>query len=337
MLIEVTCYIVINAIQTDMKEHTGYTITEMHMPDDYEGKVKATLISLPARQKSDKAVLYIHGYMDYYFQYHVGEYFAGEGYNFHAIDLRKCGRSHMPHQHLNYCRRLEEYFPDIDAALNIITSQGNNSIALIGHSFGGLVAALYCDCGNKRKLIDRLILNSPLLEFNAGLLKCNIAIPAAGAVSTILPYAGRKKHTLSNYLKSINKAYYGEWDFDTQYKPSEAITLHYAWLRAVRKGMKKARRGLNLTIPVLVLSSDKSTSQKSWSDKAMVSDTVLNVDDVLKYGLRLCPGVTPVKVPDGLHDLTLSRADVRRRVLSGMAEFISGNNAFLAVLTMFGQ
>jgi alpha-beta hydrolase superfamily lysophospholipase len=320
-----------------MREHTGHGITEMPMPDDYEGEVKATLISLPARQKSTKAILYIHGYMDYYFQHHMGEYFADEGYNFYAVDLRKCGRSHMPHQHLNYCRRVEEYFPDIDAALNIIVSHGNDSITLIGHAFGGLLATLYCAYGHSRELVDRLILNSPLLEFNAGWLKRNVEIPAAGALSLLFPYAAKKEDASPVYYMSISRFHKGEWYFDTDYKPEYSKRAYYAWLRAVRKGQKRVRRGLNIRIPVLVMFSDKSSHPRSWNDEAMVSDTVLNVTDILKYGLTLGPNVTPVEVPDGLHDLVLSRSDVRQKVLSGMSEFSSGTDAFLAVLSILGQ
>lgn len=309
----------------------------MPMPDDYEGKVKATLISLPALRKSDKAVLYIHGYMDYYFQYHMGEYFAAEGYNFHAVDLRKCGRSHMPHQHFNYCRRIEEYFPDIDAALNIIAVRGNKFITLIGHSIGGLLASLYCAYGKARDSINKLILNSPLLEFNSSPLSRGIAIPAAGAVSLLFPYAGRKRAVTPNYVRSISRTHNGEWEFDTRYKPTGDAPLHYAWLRAVKKGQKRVRRGLNIKIPVLVLFSDKSSRRKSWNETAMVSDTVLDVHDIMRYGLMLGPHVTPVEVPDGLHDLVLSRSDVRKKVFSGMSVFMSGNDPFMAALAIFGQ
>ena len=64
-------------------------------------------------------MLYVHGYLDYYFQYHMGRHFAGHGRNFYALDLRKYGRSWMPHQHFNYCRRMEEYFPEMDAAIDV--------------------------------------------------------------------------------------------------------------------------------------------------------------------------------------------------------------------------
>lgn len=93
------------------------TETILPMPDDYEGKVIATLLRADSTAPSDRAVLYLHGYIDYFFQTHMAERFAGEEWNFYALDLRKYGRSLLPHQHAYYCRDLHEYFPEIDAAL----------------------------------------------------------------------------------------------------------------------------------------------------------------------------------------------------------------------------
>ena len=67
------------------------TETILPMPDDYEGKVIATLLRADSTAPSDRAVLYLHGYIDYFFQTHMAERFAGEEWNFYALDLRKYG------------------------------------------------------------------------------------------------------------------------------------------------------------------------------------------------------------------------------------------------------
>ncbi|MFQ9503751.1 MAG: alpha/beta hydrolase [Alistipes indistinctus] len=72
------------------------TETILPMPDDYEGKVIATLLRADSTAPSGRAVLYLHGYIDYFFQTHMAERFAGEGWNFYALDLRKYGRSSCP-------------------------------------------------------------------------------------------------------------------------------------------------------------------------------------------------------------------------------------------------
>ena len=62
-------------------------------PSDYEGSVTCTLIKKSAPEKTNKSVLYVHGFNDYFFQEEMAERFIKEGYNFYAVDLRKCGRS----------------------------------------------------------------------------------------------------------------------------------------------------------------------------------------------------------------------------------------------------
>ncbi len=40
-------------------------------------------------QNTQKAVLYIHGFIDYFFQTEMAEQFNQHGYDFYALDLRK--------------------------------------------------------------------------------------------------------------------------------------------------------------------------------------------------------------------------------------------------------
>ncbi|MGL4805090.1 MAG: alpha/beta hydrolase, partial [Bacteroidales bacterium] len=98
----------------------------IEMQDDYEGEVVCTLIKMPSDSLSHKAVLYIHGFNDYFFQKDMAAEFDSAGFNFYALDLRKYGRSYLPNQVKFNVRDLSEYFPDIDSALTIIQKEGNN-------------------------------------------------------------------------------------------------------------------------------------------------------------------------------------------------------------------
>ena len=303
-------------------ENYGHETRVVKLPDDYEGPVTATVVSLRAEPPSASAVLYVHGYLDYYFQSHMGRHFAGHGRNFYALDLRKYGRSWMPHQHFNYCRRMEEYFPEMDAAIDVILADGNTDITLIGHSTGGLLSALYCAEGARRGFINRLILNSPFLEFNTGWFVRRAVIPVAGALSLLFPYAKVRNVLSPNYFKSVHASRYGEWEFDTRWKPEQAPPLYLAWLRAVRLAQRSVHRGLGLPIPVLVMFSDRSTYHKRWHEEALASDTILNVGHIARYGAKLGDNVTLEEIPGGLHDLVLSQPDVREKVLTAMEYFI---------------
>src|SRR5690554_3751201 len=103
-----------------MDLNKDFTTQTIALTPDYEGEVKATLISSNSNQGSRKSVLYVHGYIDYFFHAHMGQKFNTQGYDFYALDLRKYGRSLMEHQHPNYCIDIEEYFEEISIVLRQI-------------------------------------------------------------------------------------------------------------------------------------------------------------------------------------------------------------------------
>src|SRR5437764_5655757 len=124
----------------------GFEALELEFPADYDGPVVSTLVRLPAANAPRGAVLYIHGFSDYFFQRHMAERFAAEGYAFYALDLRKYGRSLRPYQHPNFCKNINEYYTDLTRAIDEIGAP----ILLAGHSTGGLVCALYAHEGERR-------------------------------------------------------------------------------------------------------------------------------------------------------------------------------------------
>ena len=65
---------------------------------DYEGEVVASLVRRQPSPAGARAVLYIHGYNDYFFQRHVADFYARQGISFYALDLRKHGRSLRSYQ-----------------------------------------------------------------------------------------------------------------------------------------------------------------------------------------------------------------------------------------------
>ena len=50
-----------------------YTRRRIALPSDFEGEVEATLVTLRANAPTRRAVLYLHGYVDYFFQTHLAE------------------------------------------------------------------------------------------------------------------------------------------------------------------------------------------------------------------------------------------------------------------------
>ncbi len=101
----------------------------------------------------------------------MAEQFNQHGYDFYALDLRKYGRSHLPHQILYNVLDLTEYNAEITEALNIIGEENHSQILLAGHSTGGLTATLYAAHHPDHPLIKALWANSPFYDFNMNSLK----------------------------------------------------------------------------------------------------------------------------------------------------------------------
>ena len=78
------------------------------------------------------------------------------------------------------------------------------------------------------------------------------------------------------------------------------------------------QKGTDIKIPILLMHSDKSIYGDEWTPEFNCGDAVLDVADISKYGKKLGPNVTEFVAEDGLHDLILSRKDVRDKVYAEM-------------------
>ncbi|GGD27126.1 alpha/beta hydrolase [Flavobacterium orientale] len=300
----------------------SFQMLTVAQPDDYEGKVTFTLVSKLADEKSNKAVLYIHGYCDYFFQEEYAEQFTKRGINFYALDLRKYGRSYLPHQVIYNMRSLEEYFPDIDSALEIIKKEGNDKVLLNAHSTGGLISSLYANQRKDSPFFDAIFLNSPFLEMNMSWFKRKAAIPLIAKKGLKKPNKTIKGSSLSFYGESLHKDYRGEWDYDLSVKPIVSPNVTYGFIRALYLGHNEIKNRLHITQPILVMHSDKSIQSKSWREDFYYSDSVLDVGDIEKYSYYLGNQVKTIAIKDGMHDLVLSRTPVRNEVYRNLFDWL---------------
>lgn len=282
------------------------------LPPDDEGEVVATLVTLRAPTPTRRAVLYLHGYVDYFFQTHLAEFFTSIGYDFYALDLRKYGRSLLEHQTPNYCTDISEYFAEIDEALKIIRDEeGHDTVLLNGHSTGGLIAALWAHHRRGQGLVQGLFLNSPFLEFNEPWLKRRGFAPVVRLLGRLAPKAGIGEELGTLYGRTIHADYAGEWHYDLRWKPLNGFKIQAGWVRAISLAHRQAQRGLAIDVPILVASSARSYQGK-LTEAAHQADTVLNVAHMARYGPRLGSQVTLLQIDGGLHDLTLSAPAVRQ-------------------------
>lgn len=303
---------------------TGFEAATLHFPDDYEGPVYATLVRRQATEPTQRAVLYIHGYTDYFFQVHLADQFNAHGYNFYALDLRKYGRSLRDGQHPNYCRDLHEYFAELSAALRIITERdANKGVVLCGHSTGGLTSALYADAGAERHRINALVLNSPFFAFNLNRRHLT-AVKALAGVADALPFAQLPSRRPVPYIQSIHANHRGEWSFDLRWRPLHGFPIYAGWLRAILHAHRRLRQGLAIHCPVLVMHAAASVTGPEWHPGFQAGDGVLNVKHIREGSRHLGANVTVVEIQDGLHDLVLSRPNVREQVFVQLFGWLGG-------------
>jgi alpha-beta hydrolase superfamily lysophospholipase len=272
----------------------GFEALELGFPDDYDGPVVSTLVRLPTANAPRGAVLYIHGFSDYFFQRHMAERFAAEGYAFYALDLRKYGRSLRPHQHGNFCKSLSEYYADISAAIELI----GGPLLLAGHSMGGLVTSLYAHEGERRSEIQALWLNSAFFDWNLPEWR-KVQLHVAAAIGRYYPFLNDPKAFRPDYTRTLHT----EWDFDARLKPDYGFPLYYGWLGAISDAFQKVHRGLAIECPVLSMLSDRA-------------DVVLDWRHIARWSRSLGPNVTVLAFPGAWHDLILSPGRIREEVFS---------------------
>lgn len=265
---------------------------------------------------STRAVLYVHGWNDYFFQRHLADEMAELGYDFYAVDLRRYGRSLRARQLAGYIADLRDYFVELDAAVEIIRDEGHDEIVLMGHSTGGLTAVLYAD--ERPESFSALVLNAPWLEAHGNTL----LRPAMTAARTLAPTTAIPSLDVGHYRRSISVSEDGEWEYNLNLKGDPAFRIRVGWLAAIADAHARLADGLDIDCPVLVAISQRSLFNKNWGEDQLLADTVLDVDLIAARAPDLGNTVAIVRIPDAMHDLTLSSTEVRGAVFAEYARFL---------------
>lgn len=130
------------------------------------GADHAVLVYRDQPPASRKAVLYLHGRNDYFFQTWLTQRLEAAGFDFYALDLRACGRAGLGHPSPHDVRDQRVHAEEILAALRILREErGYEHIALNAHSTGGLAAVIFVH--DYPDAVEALTLNSPWLGLNA--------------------------------------------------------------------------------------------------------------------------------------------------------------------------
>lgn len=314
--------------------------TTVDLGTDDEGEVVATVVRLRPdagpwwrrvftwddRPLRDVDVLYVHGWSDYFFQKRLARFWADRGATFHALDLRKYGRSLRAGQTPGYVADLQAYDDDIAAALAVMgwdphTPRSDRRLVLMGHSTGGLTLSLWA--ARHPGVASALVLNSPWLA---------IQLPAItrAAASAIIHWSARlapmevgPQLDLGFYARAQAETADPDDAFEVNldWRPQHTMPVHTGWLHAVIQGQTRVDGGLNLDLPVCVLLSQRSAIPTKWSDALTSADSVLIVDDIAEHALKLGSSVRVERIDGALHDVFLSRREARADAYARLADF----------------
>jgi alpha-beta hydrolase superfamily lysophospholipase len=272
-----------------------------------------------------RAVLFLHGWSDYFFNVELARFWAGQGFEFFALDMHNHGRSLQPGTHGGYVADLGNYDAEIGTAVGMITESGGAGpvqLALMGHSTGGLVAALWAS--RNPDAVSQLVLNSPWLEMHGSALVRRAAWTMVEPIARLRPEAVLRLPERGFYWRSISSSAEGEWALDDAYRPPLAFPVRAAWLSAILAGQAKVARGLGIAVPILVLLSAASENGMVWNEEMRRTDAVLDVNTIAARAMSLGRSVTLERIDGALHDVFLSRADVRADAYGRLARWVRG-------------
>ncbi|WP_313813764.1 alpha/beta hydrolase [Glutamicibacter sp.] len=296
-----------------------YEYTTLDFGVDAEGPLVATVVRyVPAQRfgwlrgrRVKGVVLSVHGWSDYFYNRQLAEFWHAQGYHFYALDLRHHGRSlREEHQLPGYVDDLQHLDLELNAALDLVRrAHPDLPVVAQGHSMGGLVLSLWID--RTHAPIQALVLNAPWLEFQGTAF---LRIPINGLMEAMARSNPRRKilaTQFDHYWQSLSDSAQGQWDLHPIWRPAFAFPSTAGWLHTILEGHAQIAKGLSLSIPVLLLTSNESHLSTTYSAAMQYADSVIDVNQTRLRALKLGSFVTLSRVKGAMHDVFSSAEPAR--------------------------
>lgn len=302
-------------------------VLELGADPDGEGQIAAVLVRRDVRQGESVrgAVLYVHGFSDYFFQTPLADFLAARGQAFYALDLRKSGRARRAGQTAHYASDLKLYDVELERALAVVAeAHPGLPVVLLAHSTGGLIVPLWLDrrrAAGTVAPVAGLVLNSPWFDLQGKPSHRGVLTQALRVLAKVAP---KRRLTVMPgvYGSTLHTSGTGEWDFDLELKPLSGFPVTVGWLNAVRRGHARLHRGLDVGVPSLVLRSDRSDFSGVYSELSDRTDTVLDVAQIARWAGCLGGETTVVPVEGARHDVFLSLPEPRERAYRVLGDWL---------------
>jgi len=323
----------------------GYSqmVLDLGSDPDGEGAVEAVLVrreprpgETPPGERSG-AVLYVHGFADYFFQTELADFFAARGLRFYALDLRKCGRARKTGQTAHYVSDLVLYDDELDRALATVTAaHSGKPVLLVAHSTGGLIVPLWLNrrrlAGNPAGNVAAVVLNSPWLDLQ-------VSNRLRGPVTQLLRMLSKVRPFLvlslpeGVYGRTLHVSGTGEWEYDLDLKPMAGFPVTVGWLNAIRRAQVRLHHGIETGAPILVLRSAKSAPGNKANDHA---DLVIDTAQIAQWESSLGSELTDIPIKDARHDVFLSVPEVRASAYEAVGDWLDRQQPLGVKRRVFG-
>ena len=314
----------------------GYSqhVLDLGTDPDGEGTIAAVLVRRNPRptEVTHGAVLYVHGFSDYFFQTELADFFADRGLAFFGLDLRKSGRARRPGQTAHYVSDLTLCDAELEAALHIVSGEHpGQPVVVVAHSTGGLITPLWLDRRRRAGMvapIAGLVLNSPWFDLQGRAIHRGPLTQALRVLGKAQPFRQLKLPT-GVYGSTLHTSGTGEWTFDLDLKPLDGFPVTLGWLNAIRRGQARLHRGLDIGMPSLVLRSDRTHYSTQYSALSDHADTVLDVRQIARWAGCLGGETTVVPIAGARHDVFLSLPEPRDEAYARVDRWL-GEHALVA-------
>ena len=310
----------------------GYrqAVLDLGTDPDGEGPIAAVLVRREPRagEAVNGAVLYVHGFSDYFFQTALADFFVARGLAFYALDLRKSGRARRQGQTAHYVSNLALCDEELDRALAIVAGEHPGvPVICIAHSTGGLIVPLWLDrrrSAGRLAPVAGLVLNSPWFDLQGKPVLRGPVTQALRVLARAQPFR-EVKAPPGVYGQTLHVSGTGEWEFALELKPLAGFPVTFGWLNAVRRGHARLHRGLDVGVPSLVLRSTRSDFAREYSAASDRADTVLDVSQIARWAGCIGGETTVAPIEDARHDVFLSLPEVREHAYTVLGAWLDSH------------
>ena len=268
-----------------------------------------------------KAVLFLHGWSDYFFNIELARFWDAQGFEFFALDMHNHGRSLQPDTPGGYVADLEHYDAEIGTAVGMIAeSAGADAPAARPHGpFDGRPRGGAVGQPQSRRF-SHLVLNSPWLEMHRSALVRRAARTMRGADR---PAAARGRDPAAGARLLLARASAAlrpraSGTLDDAYRPPLAFPVRAGWLSAILAGQAAGRAAWTSGRPVLVLMSGGERRTASCGTRKCGRRRGAGREHRRPpVPCRWARSVTVERIDGALHDVFLSRRSVRADAYAG--------------------